>query len=156
MKNFKKGFTLIELLVVIAIIGILAAVVLTSLSSAKGKALRGSALTSISNIGTEFLLCQDEISGSLTGPANTTTGGGYVCQTVARNGTNYSGHDIQWPDLQTKAKTGYCYTSVNNSCTTGNTYTTANAALGSPFYLYNSSAPLITCTFSTTSNLRCN
>ncbi len=37
MKNFKKGFTLIELLVVIAIIGVLAAVVLASLSSSNTK-----------------------------------------------------------------------------------------------------------------------
>jgi prepilin-type N-terminal cleavage/methylation domain-containing protein len=48
-KKFNKGFTLIELLVVIAIIGILASVILASLSSARAKGTDAATKSDLSN-----------------------------------------------------------------------------------------------------------
>lgn len=147
-KNFKKGFTLIELLVVIAIIGILASVVLVSLSSATGKAKRASALTTVSGLGTEFLLCGDD-SGNIQAPTSGTTGGNNICSA--------SGHTVTWPSLST-GNTGYCYSAASGNCTTVPyvTAVAANTGTTQTFYLYNSATALITCTWSGTQNLQCN
>lgn len=64
MRNFlsKRGFTLIELLVVIAIIGILAAVVLVSLNSARGKARDAQRKSDIVNISLALEMYYDDQS----------------------------------------------------------------------------------------------
>jgi len=148
----KKGFTLIELLVVIAIIGILSSVVLVSLQSATAKAKRASALASVSGLGTEIIMCQDEVSGFVRGPLVGTTGGGFVCRTDATGnpGTAYSGHTVVWPDLTTGG-TGYCYSSAVGACTAID----VAAILPATFYLYSASNNVITCTYSATANLTC-
>ena len=136
MKN--KGFTLIELLVVIAIIGILAAIVLVSLSGANKSARDARIATAMSQIRSEAAL-MDASEGSYLNMVNGTAADGKgcdynneikaLCNDIDKQctGTNCGGDNVDGidtaltEDIVIKAIAGeYCAYTPLNAEYTGN------------------------------------
>jgi len=117
--NPKKGFTLIELLVVIAIIGILASIVLVSLSGARNKAKDARITSSLGQMRTtgEIMIDTD---GNYAKMACTTIADPCVCagssdiQTLCTDIYRQGGTDLAIR-INTTNSTAYCAVSKLNS-----------------------------------------
>lgn len=118
----EKGFTLIELLVVIAIIGILAAVVLVSLNSARAKSRDAKRLGDVRQIQTSLELFYNDNGRYPTETSNAATG------TDGASGYTYNTYLSAWPAAPTPADNP----SGGSTCTTANNIYDYNATGATP------------------------
>lgn len=99
MKRTSRGFTLIELLVVIAIIGILAGIVIVSLTSAQDRAQRTSTVSTLRSVIPEILVCSTQSgTANVVNSGGTPVAGNPICYSSAV-GTEAYTNAPDWPTL---------------------------------------------------------
>lgn len=126
----KKGFTLIELLVVIAIIGILSAVVLTSLNSSREKARDANRVSDIKQIQLAMQLNQNDSSGDYTVVSSSMpTAIGTALPSVPANDATNSGGTYGWVS-NTAASSSFCVYSNLEDTTQGAVFLASHATAG--------------------------
>ena len=95
----------------VAIIGILAAIVLVSLNSARGRARLGSLQATLASTTTLAALCTNDGS-SVSTPTSATVGGGDICDDTSITAE-------VWPSLQSQSLGGsnspYSYTTTSDT-----------------------------------------
>ncbi len=118
MLKKNKGFTLIELLVVIAIIGILSAIVLVSLGSARNKAKDTAIKADLSNLRSAAELYAMDHQEHYTGFCTETGGDAQRAKAnIEANGATWHCYDSDsaWAacaDLQSKSNSYFCVDST--------------------------------------------